>query len=133
MRINVIAGLIITALGSPCAVATSSNHYDLERRIFETSYQLNQIAEENNSDLCSGDVAIAAAYLESAGAQLQHHKKDRAVVSMAYGYNELKAISNVRSYCTHLSPKVKPYLARVIVMKSELENIDMPETDQTSD
>jgi hypothetical protein len=38
MRINVIAGLIITALGSPCAVATSSNHYDLERRIFDTSY-----------------------------------------------------------------------------------------------
>lgn len=126
MRTNVVVGLIITALGLPCAVAANLNNYDLERRIFDTSYQLNQIAKEHNADLCSGDVAIAAAYLESAGAQVQHHKKDRAVVSMAYGYNELKEISNIRSYCTHLSPKVKPSLARVIVMKSELENINMP-------
>jgi sensor c-di-GMP phosphodiesterase-like protein len=133
MRINVIAGIIITAIGSQCAVATNLNHYDLERRIFDASHQLNQIAEDNRTDLCSGDVLIAAAYLESSGAELQHHKKDRALVSMTYGHNELKEISNVRSYCAYLSPKVKPFLARVIVMKSELENITIPETDQTSD
>ncbi|HAT1722243.1 TPA: hypothetical protein I8Y83_002798 [Legionella pneumophila] len=133
MRINVIAGIIITALGSQCVIANNLNNYDLERRIFDVSYQLNQIAEEHTIDLCSGDVAIAAAYLESAGHDLQHQNKDRALVSTAYGHNELKEISNARSYCVHLASKTKPYLAKVIVMKSELENITISDTDQTSD
>lgn len=114
-------GLIIAALGSKFGFANNLNNYDLERRIFDVSYQLKQIAEGNNTDLCAGDVWIAGAYLESAGRELQHHKKDKALVSIAYGHNELEEISNVRSYCAHLSPKVKPYLAKVILIKSELE------------
>lgn len=133
MRINILAGLIIMTLGTQCAVAANLNNYDLERRIFDVSYQLNQIAEEHTTDLCSGDVAIAAAYLESAGHELQHQNKDKALVSMAYGHIELREISNARSYCVHLSPKIKPYLAKVIVMRSELENTTIPDTDQTSD
>lgn len=123
MKNRVIAGLIIAVLGSQCAVANNVNSYDLETQIFGISFQLNQIAEANSIDLCSGDVSIAAAYLESAARELQHYKYDKALVSMAYGYNELKEISNARSYCAHLSPKVKPYLAKVIVLKSELENV----------
>lgn len=133
MRINILAGIITMALGTQCAVAANLNNYDLERRIFDVSYQLNQIAEEHAADLCSGDAAIAAAYLESAGRALQHLNKNSALVSMAYGHNELKEISNARSYCVHLSPKIKPYLAKVIVMRSELDNITIPDTDQTSD
>ncbi len=133
MRINILAGLIIMTLGAQCAVAANLNNYELERRIFDVSYQLNQIAQEHTTDLCSGDVEIAAAYLESGEHELQHQNKDRALVSMAYGHNELKEISNARSYCIHLAPKIKPYLAKVIVMRSELENITIPDTDQTSD
>lgn len=133
MHNKLIAGFIIAVLGSQCAAANNLNNYDLERRIFDVSYQLYQIAEDNSADLCSGDVSISAAYLESAGRELQHHKKDKALVSMVYGHNELKEISNVRSYCAHLSPKVKPYLAKIILIKSELENLSSPEPDKTSD
>ncbi|WP_454783412.1 hypothetical protein [Legionella sp. WA2022007384] len=62
MRINILAGFIIMTLGMQCAAAANLNNYDLERRIFDVSYQLNQIAEEHTTDLCSGDIAIAAAW-----------------------------------------------------------------------
>ncbi|MDP3268078.1 MAG: hypothetical protein Q8M40_03430 [Legionella sp.] len=133
MRINVIAGVFLTALGSQYAVATSLNHYDLEKTIFDTSHELSQIAEENKTDLCSGDVLIAAAYMESSGAKLQRHQIGRALVSMTYGHNELKEISNVRSYCAHFSLQVKPFLEKVNVMKRELEHIALSEQNKTSD
>lgn len=130
---KIVASFIIGVFSTHCAVATNVTNYDLERQIFDVSYQLNHIAEDNSTDLCSGDVSIAAAYLESAGHELQYHRKDKAQVSIAYGHNELKEISNVRSYCAHLSPKIKPYLAKVILIKSELEILISPNPAQTLD
>ena len=120
-------------MGASSAFATQANNYDLERRIFDVSYQLNQVADANNKALCAGDVFIAAAYLHSAGRELQHQNRNKALVSLAYGHNELKEISNVRSYCAPLSAKVKPYLAQVIVIKSELDNEPPPAPDKPSD
>ena len=133
MNNKVLTGLIITVLGAPSAFATQANNYDLERRIFDVSYQLTQVSDANNQELCAGDVLIAAAYLHSAGRELQHQNRDKALVSLAYGHNELKEISSVRSYCAPLSAKIKPYLAQVILIKSELDNEPPPAPDETSD
>ncbi|HHI9989717.1 TPA: hypothetical protein ACQDQH_002745 [Legionella pneumophila] len=133
MKSKVIVGIISAVLGSQSSFATHLNHYALDRQIVDISYQLNQIAENNSTDLCSGDVLIAAAYLKSAGGELQHHQKDKALVSMAYGHNELKEISTVRSYCVYLSHKVKPYLAKVLVLQSELERISLPDANEPQD
>ncbi|HHF0528686.1 TPA: hypothetical protein ACPHXU_001596 [Legionella anisa] len=133
MKNKVIAGIISAVLGSQSSFATPLNHYALDRQIVDISYQLNRIAENNSTDLCSGDVLIAATYLESAGGELQHHQKDKALVSMAYGHNELKEISTVRSYCAHLSHKVKPYLAKVLVLQSELESISLSDANEPQD
>jgi hypothetical protein len=74
MKSKVIVGIISAVLGAQSSFATHLNHYALDRQIFDISYQLNRIAENNSTDLCSGDLLIAAAYLESAGGELQHHK-----------------------------------------------------------
>jgi hypothetical protein len=52
---------------------------------------------------------------------------------MAYGHNELKEVSTVRSYCAHLSHKVKSYLATVLVLQSELESIFLSDANELQD
>ena len=122
MKKKVIAGLIIAMSVSQYALANHDN-YNLERRIIDVSSQLYQLAEENSTDPCSGDVLIAGAYVESAGHELDLQKRDKALRSMIYGHKELKEISNTRAYCAHLAPRVKPILAKVILLESELENL----------
>lgn len=122
MKKKIIAGLLATTLLSSYCFASSDNDY-LARRIFDASNQLEHIAETNSKDLCAGDVKIAQAYLASAGKLLRQDKEEGALVSLTYGQNELKEISFSRSYCQRLSPMVKPVLANVILLKSELENI----------
>lgn len=81
MNKGLIAGLVISLFVSQSSVASSLSNYDLERKIFEVSYQLNDIARVNKNDLCAGDVTIAAAYLESAGHEIQFNKYPQALVS----------------------------------------------------
>jgi len=133
MKKKLSAVLITAAMLATYAYASSINTHDLEKRSFEVAYQLNRLSELNSTDLCVGDVSIAAAYIESAGQQLQRDQQIKARTSLAYGHNELKEISTARSYCTKIAAQVKPYFAKVILIKSELENETLPEPDQTSD
>lgn len=134
MNNKLIAGLFIVVMVSQSAEASGiTSSHDLGTRSLDIAYQLNQFAEKNKTDLCAGDVTIAAAYLESAGHELQRDQHTKAITSLIYGQNELKEISHVRSYCANLSAEVKPYLAKVILIKSELENEPSPAPDQTSD
>ncbi|HAU0661244.1 TPA: hypothetical protein JBG89_11480 [Legionella pneumophila] len=133
MKKQLIAGCSVVVFALQCSYASSINTHDLEKRSFEVAYQLNRLAELNSTDLCVGDVSIAAAYIESAGQQLQRDQQIKARTSLAYGHNELKEISTARSYCAKIAAQVKPYFAKVILIKSELENETLPEPDQTSD
>ena len=71
MKKQLIAGCSVVVFALQCSYASSINTHDLEKRSFEVAYQLNRLAELNSTDLCVGDVSIAAAYIESAGQQLQ--------------------------------------------------------------
>lgn len=121
MKKTVTTALITAAMLSTYVYASPVDTRDLGRRSMEVSYQLNRIAERNRTDLCAGDITIAAAYIESAARELSRYKSERAIVSLTYGHNELKEISHTRSYCARLSTEVKPYLAQVILIKSEVE------------
>lgn len=121
MKKKLSAVLITAAMLATYAYASPVDTHDLGRRSMEVSYQLNRIAEQNRTDLCAGDITIAAAYIESAARELSRYKIERAIVSLTYGQNELNEISHTRSYCARLSTSVKPYLAKIILIKSEVE------------
>lgn len=131
MKNTMTAGLIMAVLASQSSYAGSLNSHDVERQSFEIAAQLNRMAQANDTDLCAGDITVAAAYIESAGRELQRDRYLTALTSLTYGHNELREISNTRAYCTHVATEVKPYLAKVILIKSELAN--EPPPDQTSD
>lgn len=133
MKKQLIAGFSVAVFALQCSYASSINTHDLEKRSFEVAYQLYQLVEKNKTDLCAGDVGSAAGYIESAGRDLQHDQRTKALTSLSYGQNEIKEISTVRSYCAKIAAQVKPYFAKVILIKSEIENETLPEPDQTSD
>jgi hypothetical protein len=133
MKKQLIVGLTMAMLVAQTSSANSLNNNDLERRVFEMANQLNRISEVNQNDLCAGDVKVAAAYIESTGYELKHDNHLSALTLLTYAQNELKEISNIRTYCAHIATEVKPYFAKVILMKSELENEPAPGADQTSD
>ena len=130
---KILVGFSITALSIHVAGASNVNNPEIERQSFEIASGLNQIAQLNSSDLCAGDIRVAAAYIESAGRDLQRDKHATALTSLTFGENELKEISARRMHCAQLAPEVKPYFARTIMIKSELENETNPTPDHTSD
>ncbi|MDI1352642.1 MAG: hypothetical protein PSV35_07720 [bacterium] len=130
---KVLLGISMVVLNIHMAHAVNVNNPEIEKQSFEIAAGLNLIAQLNSSDLCAGDIIIAAAYIESAGRELQHDKQLAALTSLTSGQNELKEISAIRTYCTQLAPEVKPFFARTILIKSELENEPPQPPDHTSD
>lgn len=120
MSNTLIAGFIVGLLASHASFASGDNHY-LSVQSLSVAEHLNTIAQEHDSDLCAGDVRIAAAYVQSAGFALASDKVQSASVSLAYAQNDLKEISYNRSYCARLAPTIKPYLAKVIVIQGALD------------
>lgn len=134
MNNKIVPSLLIAAVCVQSAFAMGLKlPIALENEFREIAYNLNHFAEINKTDLCAGDVIIAAAYIESAGRELQRDQHTKALTSLSYGQNELKEISSGRSYCAHLSAGIKPHLAQVILLKNLVENLPFPTPDQTSD
>lgn len=130
---KLIAGFIMGVLVYQLVFAHSSNTYALEQQGFKIAHQLNQFAEQNKANLCAGDITVAAAYIELAAQELTKAKHPLALTSLAYGQNELKEISNGRTYCTPLAAQVRPYLEKVSLIKKELEREPVPESDEIPD
>ena len=120
MNNKLIAGFIMTLMVSQASFASGDNQH-LGRQSLRVAEHLNEIAKVHDSDLCAGDVRIAAAYVQSAGYALSRDKVQSASVSLVYAQNELKEISYNRSYCARLASNIKPYLAEVIMIKGELD------------
>lgn len=133
MNKKIIAGLVMTMLVSQVSFANET-HTHLSRYSLRVASQLNDIAQQNNSDICAGDIMIAAAYVKSAGYALSKDKITPARVSLVYGQNELKEIIHSRSYCAQVAAQVKPSLAEIIIIQGELdaENVEQG-PDNTSD
>lgn len=115
---KLMAVFFMALIASGASFAGADNQY-LGGKSLRVAGYLNDIANANDRDLCAGDVRIAAAYLQLAGYALTREKVQSAFVSLAYAQNELKEISYNRSYCALLAPKIKPYLAEVIVIQGE--------------
>lgn len=120
MNNKLVAGFMMTLMVSQVSFASGNNQH-LTGKSMSVAAHLNEIAKVHDSDLCAGDIRIAAAYLQSAGYALSEDKVQRASVSLAYAQNELKEISYNRNYCTLLASNIKPCLAEVILIQGELD------------
>lgn len=86
---------------------------------------LHLLAESKSSDACAGDVMVAASYIESASLKIKKGKYKQASTSLGYGEYELKAISMYRSYCSNFSTPVKPLLAKLISLETQLDDLEL--------
>lgn len=133
MNKTLIAGFIMTLVASQASFASGDNHH-LSTKTLRIAEHLNQVANIHDSDLCVGDVRIAAAYVQSAGYALSRDKIQTASVSLVYAQNELKEISYNRSYCAVFAPTMKSFLAEVILIQGEIVTQNMAQgLDNTSD
>ena len=116
----VLTGLLASQISS----ASTPNKLAIAEQYKETAYQLNHLKNRKPQDRCAGDVAVAAAYLSAAELKVRHERYDEALVSVHYGTIELKGIAYTRTYCAYFAPLIKPYIARVIQITSELEVLE---------
>ena len=122
-RITRLAPLLLVGLlVSQASAADSWDDYHLSRECERTADGLKElIANRTSIDPCSGDVGIAAAYIESAGLLVGRGKYTQGLFAIQSGESELKAITSQRPYCETFAPFVKPYLAKVIVLEGKIE------------
>lgn len=90
----------------------------------QESRKLNHIIASNPENKCAGDVGVAAAYLDAAELQIQREHYNQALVSLHYSESELRNIAYSRAYCDFFSTLVKPSIAQVIRISSELEVLE---------
>lgn len=117
----ILSGLLV----SHASLAGYPNKSTIAAHCSEVAHELNRLLKDNNpKDRCAGDVAVAAAYLSSAELKVNHEQYDEALVSLHYGDSELKGIAYSRAYCGHFASLVKPAIAKVIQIASELEVLE---------
>lgn len=115
-----LAGLFF----SKTSAASPPNAGDIPKKCTEISHQLHYLADAYVHDRCSGDLRIAASYIESAGFEFRYQKMEQARTLIKRGELELQEISLTRSYCLKVSHLAKPILARVIRLESEMDVLD---------
>lgn len=123
-RVYLLAVSLMGLLSSQISFAGYPDKTDIAEFCRRAASELNQIAASKHPDGCTGDVQVAAAYLSAAVTKVRHERFNEALVSVHYGESELKEIAYSRAYCAHFSPLVKPYIARVIRITSEIEVLE---------
>lgn len=112
-----LMALLVTSAGF-----ASGDTWFLAQQCERIGFELDKVAKARSQDVCSGDVLVASAYIKSASYQLAENKKDKALLSLGYGQNELDDLIKHRAYCQALVGEVKPMLAEVILVKGQLES-----------
>jgi predicted NAD/FAD-binding protein len=122
MRLNQgISAITLGLMLAPLSFAALIDTRTLSHQCMDVAYQLKRLSGSHHGSVCAGDVKLASAYIEATSNELYLHQIPQALHSISYGENELKAITNNRNYCIGLAPEIKPYLANIIVIKSEME------------
>lgn len=119
-----VSVLVVGLLLSSASFAGYPDNMDIARECDRAANQLSHLADTKSDNPCSGDLRIAAAYIESAGLKLRYKKFEQALTSMKYGELELKEISTGRAYCSYFSQAVKPIIASAIKISSEIEVLE---------
>lgn len=86
------------------------------------STHLRQLAKENPSSYCAGDIENVANSLERSGQNLKHDKPETILAAIKYAELELKQIKSYRSYCTQFTSLINPIIHEVKNTGDELED-----------
>lgn len=116
-----LSAVLIGLMGSQLSFAGDIDTRALSHQCMDTAYQLTRIAELHSASACAGDVKLASAYIEATSNELYLHKIPQALHSITYGEHGLQEMTTSHGHCMGLAPELKPYLARVIIIKSEIE------------
>lgn len=118
-KITKVAALLTGFLLTGQALASGSHVADECHHIVQ---HLNTLAGQNRDDSCSGDVLIAAAYVEAASIKLAKDKPMDAILSLNAGQKELESLS-YKKYCHYFADPVKPDIARIIMIRAEIDTM----------
>jgi hypothetical protein len=98
----------------------NNNPHELSRKCHTISEHLMRLTTNNPHDSCAADVEIAAAYVETAAMNMEHFRRDEALRALDRGQWELETLQS-KPQCTYFAPLVKPELAKVILVRTEID------------
>ncbi len=96
------------------------DRHAVEQECNDSVRQLKALISEKPGDACAGDMAIAAAYIETTRLKLSYQKFNQALTDIRYGQSELKQI-RTRSWCTNFARKVDPVINKVVQISNEIQ------------
>lgn len=125
--VTLCAGLALSnpTLATPDALSFSLSGADVisaQTRCHIIATELNRLANLRQDHPCSGDLKVAATYIEFAEMKLRNQKTDEALTAIQYGALELQEISLGRAYCSNYSQEVKPMLTDAAQVISSVES-----------
>lgn len=121
MRVVAIPSVLICALLSTDINAASIDANLYIKGFSEISYELHDLMHYTSNELCTGDLDVASAYVDSAQMSLMRDKIPEALMSADKGIQELSEISTNRVYCHSIAQKSKRVLADLIRTRGEVD------------
>lgn len=115
--------LFVAILSAPLSFIHATDTKSIILKCTSTANQLKQLANANPGNACSGDLNIAAAYIDSTAFLLYYQKLDDALNSISSAQSELTAISMSRGYCTTFASQAKGFTVNVIQINTEIKSL----------
>lgn len=96
------------------------DRHAVEQECNDSVRHIKALISEKPDDTCVGDMAIAAAYIETTRLKLSYQKFNQALTDIKYGQSELKQI-RTRTWCTNFAKKVEPVINKVAQISNEIK------------
>ena len=84
------------------------------------AHEMRDRAEDNPSNLCAGDIKVAAAYIQAACMNIEQQTFIQALYFMEMADQELDAIGLYDIYCGHLAKDAERYRSKVARLQGEI-------------
>lgn len=117
-----ILPLALTGLLMSTVTFAYPDRHAVELECQDSVRLIHALISEKPDDTCVGDMAIAAAYIETTQLKLRYQKFNQALTDIKYGQYELREI-RTRSWCTNFAKKVDPVINKVIQISDEIKTL----------
>ena len=119
-----IGGLVaLSLMASSTCMAGTGDSYGIGSQCEQVGRQLEQLADSNQSAPCVESIELSSMYLEAAAKNLRRYKAPQASMNLNFALKEMTDLS-ATTKCAYFVPRVKPYIATVFQLKSDVEMLD---------
>lgn len=122
-KIYAASVLFVALLSAPLSCIYAIDTKSIILKCTSTANQLKQLAAANPGNACSGDLKVAAAYIDSTAFLLYYQKLDEALGSIISAQSELRDISMSRNYCAAFASQAKDFTINVIQINTEIKSL----------